>query len=432
MTRREIIKARFFSHLPYLLAYPEITLKHFTTMRRRILILSASAGTGHVRAAAALEKAFREMPGVEEVRSIDVLKYTNQLFRDFYSKLYTQLVEKAPSFLGWWYKTSDEPWKTDRMRLMLDRLNTAPFVREITQFHPDITVCTHFLPATLISYLISESKLRARLSIVVTDLDFHAMWLSRTFHRYFVAIEETKIHLQKLGLPEERITISGIPIDPAFGKQFTHKRNDTMIKLGLDPSLSVILVSAGALGVSPAGVVLESLFELTHSAQIVVIAGKNREMMRDLESLAVKAPPHLRVKVIGYTDEMHLWMTAATLLIGKPGGLTISEAMACGLPMAIISPIPGQEERNCDHLLEQGIAIKCNEFTTLSYKVDKLLEDPARLARMRQNALAWAKPDAARMIARTLLDETRRPQNPVNLDQKQKDKIARVAKAGKT
>jgi processive 1,2-diacylglycerol beta-glucosyltransferase len=388
---------------------------------KRILILSASAGTGHVRAAAALEKAFRTMPDVGEVRSLDALKYTNRLFRDFYSKLYTQLVEKAPSFLGWWYKTSDEPWRTDKMRHMLDRLNTAPLVKQITEFNPDITVCTHFLPATLISYLISEKKLQARLSIVVTDLDFHAMWLSRTFHRYFVALEETKIHLQKLGLPEDRISISGIPIDPEF-RSFSHKaQREIRIGMGLDPDMPMILVSAGALGVSPAESILESLFELKLPVQIVLIAGRSAELHRDLEKLRASVPSSMiRVKVIGYTEEMHRWMAAATVMIGKPGGLTISEAMACGLPMVIVSPIPGQEERNSDHLLEKGMAIKCNEFTTLSYKVEQLLNDPDRLERMRANALTWANPEAAMTIARTLVEETKRPQAAVELEVPQK------------
>lgn len=122
------------------------------------------------------------------------------------------------------------------------------------------------------------------------------------------------------------------------------------------------------------------------------------------------------MKVIGYTEEMHRWMAAATLMIGKPGGLTISEAMTCGLPMVIVSPIPGQEERNSDHLLEKGMAIKCNEFTTLPYKVGSLLDDPERLHRMRANALKWAKPEAAATIARTLVEETKRPQAAVELN----------------
>ena len=385
-------------------------------MGKRILILSVSAGTGHLRAAAALQKVFEQMPEVEEVCSLDALKYTNRLFRDFYSKLYTQLVEKAPTFLGWWYKTSDEPWRTDRMRLMLDRLNTLPLINQITKFNPDITICTHFLPATLISHLIAENKLQAQLSIVVTDLDFHAMWLSRTFHRYFVALEETKIHLQRLGLPEDRITISGIPIDPVFGDSRTEEPGRIRSELGLGPDLPVLLVSAGALSVSPAEAVLEALFELKQEAQVVLIAGKNKLLKQDLERLSAQAPPTLRVTVIGYTNEIHRWMAASTLLIGKPGGLTISEAMACGLPLVVISPIPGQEERNCDHLLEMGIAIKCNEYTTLAYKIGKLLEDPSRLAQMRQNALAWARPDAARDIARTLLDEALHPQPAIELN----------------
>src|SRR5258708_8941247 len=100
------------------------------------------------------------------------------------------------------------------MRLMLDRLNTGPLVKFIRKFDPHITVCTHFMPAGIISHLIAKNQLDAHLSIVVTDLYFHAMWLSRMFHRYFVAIEETKMHLEMLGVPSERITGSGLPICP--------------------------------------------------------------------------------------------------------------------------------------------------------------------------------------------------------------------------
>jgi processive 1,2-diacylglycerol beta-glucosyltransferase len=397
-------------------------------MGKRILILSVSAGTGHVRAAAALEKVFRAQPGVDEVQSVDALKYTNQVFRNFYSKLYTQLVEKAPTFLGWWYKKSDEPWRTDKMRLMLDRLNTAPLLDHIAAFNPDITVCTHFLPAELITYLISEKSLKARLSIVVTDLDFHAMWLSRIFHRYFVALDETKVHLEKLGLPGDRITVSGIPIDPLFGE--ARDPRATRLALGLEPDLPTLVVSAGALGVGPAEVVLESLFDLRHPAQAVIVAGRNEELRAKLEEKAASRPgSSLRVKVIGYTDEMHLWMAAATLFIGKPGGLTTSEALASGLPMVIVAPIPGQEERNSDHLLEKGIAIKCNEFTTLAYKIDLLLDDPARLERMRGQARAFSHPDAAAIVARTLLEEDDHPQEPIEIGPEQQERMA--AKAAK-
>ena len=178
--------------------------------------MSAGAGTGHIKAAEALEKSFAADGRVAEVINNDALKYTNKLFRDFYSRFYTSLVRSAPNFLGWWYKTSDEPWHTDRMRHMIDRLNTKPLVRFIREFDPHIIVCTHYMPAGIISHLIATNQLQAHLSIVVTDFDFHAMWLSRSFHRYFVAIDENKAHLEMLGIPQERITVSGIPIDPVF------------------------------------------------------------------------------------------------------------------------------------------------------------------------------------------------------------------------
>ena len=105
---------------------------------------------------------------------------------------------------------------------MLDRLNTKPLVRFIQDFDPHITVCTHFMPAGIVSHLIATQQIKARLSIVVTDFDFHAMWLSRSFHRYFVALDETKAYLEMLGIPPERITVSGIPIDPVFQLSLIH------------------------------------------------------------------------------------------------------------------------------------------------------------------------------------------------------------------
>ncbi|MCE0497441.1 MAG: glycosyltransferase [Methylacidiphilales bacterium] len=372
---------------------------------RRVLILSASAGTGHVRAAEALEKVFRQQPGVGEVRNIDALRFTNKLFRDFYSKLYIALVQRAPTVLGIVYNSTDEPWKTDRMRLMLDRLNTGPLERFIAKFKPDITVCTHFLPSEIISYLITKKKLNARLSIVVTDLDVHAMWLCRTFHRYFVALEESKVHLEVLGLPGKNITVSGIPIDPAFSK--IEDRNILRAQAGFDMERPLFLISVGALGVSPAAGVLDGLSRLRHPAQAVVICGKNTALQAGLENQAraiEAAKPGLTFKVIGYTNEMHRWMQMADLFIGKPGGLTTAESLASGLPMVIVSPIPGQEDRNSDHLLEKGIALKCNEFTTLGYKIDGLLDQPAQMQWMRERARTFGRPHAAMTIVDSLLN----------------------------
>jgi processive 1,2-diacylglycerol beta-glucosyltransferase len=374
-------------------------------MKKRVLIMSTSAGTGHVRAAQALTKVFREHPQVSDVVHSDALRFTNKLFRDFYSKLYTRLVNTAPDFLGWWYKQSDEPWKTDGMRLMMDRLNTGPLVKFIRKFDPHITVCTHFMPAGIISDLIAKKQLDAHLSIVVTDLDFHAMWLSRMFHRYFVAIEETKVHLEMLGLPSERITVSGIPIDPEFLKpvdQVSVKR-----ALDLNPALPVLLLSAGALGVGSAEFVVERLKTLRSKTQTIVVCGRSAATKERVERVVGQHSENFRV--LGYTDRMHELMKISDLFIGKPGGLTTAEALTCGLPMLIVNPIPGQEERNSDHLLEDGVAVKCNELTTIAYKIDTLLDNSARREQMRQRAFLLSRPEAARTIVETLVADNLPP-----------------------
>jgi processive 1,2-diacylglycerol beta-glucosyltransferase len=389
-------------------------------MKKRVLIISTSAGTGHVRAAQALEKEFAADPRVDQVVHEDALKFTNKLFRDFYSTLYLKLVRDAPDVLGWVYRASDEPWKGEAARSQLDRLNTQKLIKFIREFDPHITVCTHFMPAGIISHLVQKKLLETHHSIVVTDFDCHAMWLSRLFQRYFVALDETKAHLEALGLPEERITVSGIPIDPVFAQPVDRKA--ARLKYGLRPEKTTLLLSAGALGVGPTELVVERLLQLRHDTQTIVTCGRSPEVReRVVRAIGGHNP---RFCVLGYSDRMHELMRMSDLFIGKPGGLTTSEALACGLPMAVFSPIPGQEERNSDHLLEEGAGIRCNELTTLPFKIDRLLDHPTRLAAMKRAAAAMGRPHAARTVVQTLLDDDL---PPLILAPQQMEAIAQAA-----
>ena len=362
--------------------------------------MSASAGSGHVRAAEALARAFAKNPCVGEVLNVDALQFTKKLFRDFYSKLYLRMVRSAPEVLGAWYNASDEPWKTDSFRLAMDRLNTHKLVKFVREFQPDIAVCTHFMPAGIMAHLIEAGELETHLSIVVTDFDFHAMWLSRVFHRYFVAMDETKAHLVALGLPEERITVSGIPTDEVFAQELD--RAAMRRAYGLDAQVPTLLMSAGTFGLGPAEYVVSQLRQLRHAARIIVTCGRGDELRQRVTALV---DGDSRFLIMGYSDKMHELMQISDLFIGKPGGLTTAEALVCGLPMTIFSPIPGQEERNSDHLLEEGIAIRCNNLTTIAFKVDRLLADPARLQSMRENTRRMARPNACRDIVDTLVND---------------------------
>lgn len=389
-------------------------------MKQKVLIISTSAGSGHVTAGAALAKAFAQDERVEQVAHEDALHFTNKLFRDFYSKGYTTMIRSAPTLLGWAYRSSDEPWKTDGVRLRLDRLNTWPLAKFIRQFDPHITVCTHFMPAGIISHLIETKVLQTRLAVVVTDFDCHAMWLSRTFHRYFVAIEEAKAHLEALGLPGHRITISGIPIDPTFCTRID--RAEARQRYDLAPDKTTLLLSAGALGIGPVEHIVAQLKHLRHNVQTVVVCGHAEDLRRRVEFLVRDEPD--RFRVLGYSDRMFELMQMADLFIGKPGGLTTAEALASGLPMVIFSPIPGQEERNSDHLLEEGAAIKCNDLTTIPFKLDLLLDEPERLKSMRLQALRLARPAAARTIVETLLEDDL---PPMQLNAMKRESIALFA-----
>jgi processive 1,2-diacylglycerol beta-glucosyltransferase len=371
---------------------------------RRLLILSASAGHGHIRCGQAVERACAELGFGWTVGHIDILDYTNPLFKTVYSKMYIDMMTSMPEVLGWLYDQLDKPWKSKSRKLAFDKLHVGPFVRLLERWRPDVVFSTHSLPAEIISWLRARKRkpMAIRQGVVITDFDVHALWLCEHYEHYFVALPETRVHLEELGMPPEKITVSGIPIDPVFTR--LPDRQEMRRKHGLDPERVTILISAGGYGVGRVEAVLALLLRLRHPAQVIAVCGKNEALRTRLEALAADTDRHPRVnlKVVGYTSAMHEYMAASDLIVGKPGGMTMSEALASGLVWVIVNPIPGQEERNSDHLLEEGCAIKCNNLPTLTYKIDCLLDEPARLATMRQNARRLGRPDAAFAIARTL------------------------------
>ena len=377
--------------------------------KKRILILSASVGSGHVKAAEALAKAFRARPDVEDVLVDDSLDHTNVLHKQLYSTLYKRLSAMLPEFLGWWYVSSDDPWVSDKSRLALDLPQALPLVNLVRDFRPDSIICTHFMPAGVLSFLIGLGRLEAELGIVVTDYHFHAFWITRAFHWYFVAQEEDRIHMEGLGLPGDRIHVTGIPVEPEFSSPVD--REAVLKRHGLDPAMPTLLVAGGTLGLSPATAVVRRLLQLDREFQAIIVCGKNEEMKKEIEALTAERRD--RFRVFGYTQEMHDFLGAATLLLSKPGGLTTAEALARGLPMVILDPIGGQEERNSDVLLEAGAAVKCTEVTIINHKLRRLLDDPARIAAMGENARRLGRPDAADAIVRIVMESP--PREPARI-----------------
>ncbi|OQA00172.1 MAG: Processive diacylglycerol beta-glucosyltransferase [Planctomycetes bacterium ADurb.Bin412] len=371
-------------------------------MFNKVMVLTVSVGAGHNRAAQAVEKALREKGAAREVAVVDALDYMSKAFRTLYQKTYFTVIRKLPDLHRYFFDQLDKPWQKERRRLQFDKVNARAFIKLLENEPPDLIICTHFLPAEIVSWMKAKERLRCPQAIIVTDFDVHAMWLCHHYEHYFVTIEEAKVHLEQLGIPGEKITVSGIPIDSVFSQE--KDKRQMRLTHGLDPEKPTILLSAGGWGHGPLEAMLANLTQLRHPAQVVAICGRNEELKQRLDQIAAAVPAESPVvlKPIGFTTEMDEYMSAADILLGATGGLTVSEALAKGLAFVVMNPLRGQEERNSDHLLEQGAAIRCNNLPTLAYKIDTLLDDPARLAAMQASARRISHPQAARTIVETV------------------------------
>ncbi len=363
------------------------------------MILAAGVGSGHNQAASAVESGVVAIAPDAHVRRLDILETTNEIFNRVYDDAYFQLVSAAPWLVGWGYDNADPPFKLSASPMKwMEQLNTIQFVREVKEFNPDAVICTHFLPARLISLLIARRQLQASLTVVTTDYDIQGLWFTSPFSHFFAAREESRAYLTSVGLPPDRVSAPGIPVrsglDGPVDEAFVRA------SFGLRPDVPVVLISAGAAGGSYTLQVVRQAMRMTNRFQAVIVCGRNAELKAEVDALVAGRDEFV---VLGFTTRMAELMRVASLFVGKPGGLSSSECMAAGLPMVIVNPIPGQEVRNADYLLEEGAAVRCNYATMVGYKIDSLLGDPGRLARMAEAAARVGRPDAGREVARTSL-----------------------------
>lgn len=367
-----------------------------------IAVLSVSAGAGHVRAAQALQAAAeRGYPDIRIVH-LDVMEWVSRLFRKIYAETYIDIVEHQPAFWGYLYALTDRE-KTDsplrRLRMAIERLNTHKLNQALEDIAPDQVICTHFLPAQLLSRQRGKGRFQQAVWVQVTDFDVHALWIQPHLSGYFAASAEVAWRMIERGIPSSTIHVTGIPIMPAFGE--TLSRAVCAAELGLDPTRTTLLMMSGGAGVGGIERLAERLLRLQQDFQLVAVAGRNEALLVQLQALAVRYPD--RLYPLGFTKTIERVMAVADLAITKPGGLTTAECLAVGLPMIVVSPIPGQEERNADYLLENGAALKAYDEGALTYRVNHLLSQPALLDRLRQNARQLGKPDAARTVLDTVL-----------------------------
>ena len=362
---------------------------------QRILIVSVKAGAGHLKAAEAVEAAFAKYQPDVEVKNVDLLDYSNELIKYLYGKMYLDVVKALPELYAYSYKHYASSKKFIKPRFLIDRFNFSDFFGIVEDFNPDVVIATHFISEAVLENYRRKREKKFRIAVTLTDYEFHPVWLVSNVDLYFIATEEIKNSLMYYGLSPEKMVTSGIPVHPKFSGE--KDKRQLLAKYELNHKSPVILISAGSFGVTPLAEVIAEFGAIEEEFQIAVVCGNNHKLRKSLE-MKQKSEPRLK-RIFGFVDFMDELMALSDLLITKPGGITVSESMAVGVPMILIDPIPGQEEANADYIVERGAGVKARNLPVLLYKLGGLIRDPEELADMSRRAKAISRPHAARTIA---------------------------------
>jgi processive 1,2-diacylglycerol beta-glucosyltransferase len=313
----------------------------------KIVVVYASAGNGHRRAAEAIQNCFKNNYPEVDVTLVDIVSYTNWLFARFYSRGYSLLVVHLKAIWAITYHLTNVRIFAGWFKFF-SRLNCRPFIKLLITTQPDIVLVTHFFPADVVSYLKYKRRINSRLVTVITDFCVHKLWVTHNCDEYIVGSDYTRDCLVARGINRDSIRVLGIPVDSGF----QHRYQDTKRAEGL----SVLLVT-GAFGFSLIEKVVDMLFS---EVGLMVVCGNNQRLYNRLEGKQYKG-----VQVYGFTDQMPRLMSQADFIITKPGGLTVAESLIMELPMFFIGAIPGQEMENARILKRYGCGIIIKNLQSL-------------------------------------------------------------------
>ena len=370
----------------------------------KILIVYATAGTGHKKAALAIKEALREIaPQDVQISIIDSLDYTNVFFKWSYLKIYLLMVNKLPHLWGFLYYLTDN-FCFNRAIMHLRRfnnwLNSKRLVEHLLSSKPDCIVSTHFFTSEVISNLKKRGLLKSRLITVITDYRLHSWWISDFTDTYIVASEDAKADLTRYNIPSSSIKILGIPVEPSFSKKLD--KGKILEDAGLREGIFTILVIGGGFGVGPIEDIIKVIASISKPLQVITICGHNERLVETINAL--KARLNIEIKVLGYVNNVYDYMEISDILISKSGGITVSEGLAKELPMIIISPILGQETRNADYLKRFGVALKIENLSDLKAILDDLISHPEKIKMMKEAVRAIKRPMACYDIARLAIE----------------------------
>jgi processive 1,2-diacylglycerol beta-glucosyltransferase len=371
---------------------------------KRIAILTLSVGSGHLRAAEAVQRALYDGIDPVDARLIDALDIARKWFLLLYVKPYWWMLRYAPRIWRWLFERRQQKIHRATAPHWMFRRGCAEVLKRLKAFSPHLVIVAEIGAAEIAALGKREGWFNAPILAVQTDFQSEPPWVQSEIDMYSVGSEEAKVQLIGWGISPNRIVCCGIPVDSAFALPFD--KAELLRALGLDVRHPVALVMGGGMGPVPLDEIVEKLERCELPLQVLVIAGHDHGLKFRLEQLRRKLA--LDLHVFGWTDMVPELMAVADILITKPGGLTSAEAMAIGLPMVLSHPIPGPEERHVRYLEQNDVGVYARSVEEVPQIVHRLLGNPEKLREMRRRARELARPDAAHAIAqvaRALLEK---------------------------
>ena len=359
---------------------------------------------------------------------IDTLEYISPLLNKTVVEVYEHLAKKHPTIWKLMYTTTNKK-SLNKIVEIINKTISKKLIPLVAEEKPDLIISTHPFSTEMISHLKKNENLNIPLICIMTDYAPHRTWLSPNVDSYVVANEEMIEPMEEMGVEKNKIHPFGIPVDNDFFN-FVNKKEE-LRNLGLRDDLPTILIMAGNFGLANIGKVFVKLQKVDLDFQIIIITGKNKGLFNDLKKLThgkrlrkrdkILAKMHLKnisekhlkimavkksdefkitkpTKLIYYTNEVDKYMHVSDLIITKPGGLTISEALACNLPMALFGTIPGQEEENANFLVGKNMAVKLENASGEENIIRNLLLNPEKLNFMKYNCKNFDKSDCLKNI----------------------------------
>ena len=373
---------------------------------KKILIFYATYGGGHLSAAKSIKQYLEDHYSDLQIEMIDCVEYINKALNSITTAAYREMAKKAP--WAWekvYYKSGHG--MLAKVSTTSNKIMAIKMAKLFKSFNPDIVISTHPFGSQMTSYLKKKGRTNCMLATVMTDFAPHDQWLvgEAFVNAFFVSNEEMKNAMIEQNIPSEKIFVSGIPIS----KRFSEVYNTSAIykQFDLDPSKKTILFFGGGefgLGKDKTVAILRALASF-QNIQVIAISGKNEKMKEAFTQLVHEYHKEDCIKVLSYTTQVPELMAISDLVITKPGGLTSSESLACGLPMIVINPIPGQEEENALFLEKSGVAVWLKSSDDPTQVLSSILNDESTLKNMHENAIRIAKKDSTKMICELILGQ---------------------------